>query len=398
MRFNLFSKMKPSGVDYLDDIPEHWSLIRVKYAAPFAYGDALASDSRDIDGNVPVYGSNGIVGYHSLANTSAPCLIVGRKGSFGKINYSNVPCFAIDTTFYVDERTANVNLRWLYYALQPLRLDSYSQDSAVPGLSREFTHNQWLPNIPIAEQQAIAAFLDQEIAVINTLIAKKRELIERLQEKRTALISHAITKGLDPTVPMRDSGIEWSGGEMPTHWTAQKLWTVAYLQRGHDLTTDERCPGNVPVYSSSGLSGYHDTVMANAPGVVTGRYGSIGKVFYTEDNYWPMNTALYVRNFWNNHPRFIYYLLQTLPFDAFSGKSAVPGIDRNDLHRLKVRRPPIEEQKAITEFLDHQMEQLDKVSARIHKVIERLQEYRTALISATVTGKIDLRSHVQGGS
>jgi type I restriction enzyme S subunit len=105
-----------------------------------------------------------------------------------------------------------------------------------------------------------------------------------------------------------------------------------------------------------------------------------------------------VRNFWDNHHRFVYYLLQTLPFEAFSGKSAVPGVDRNDLHRLSVVRPPIDEQIAIAEFLDHEIAQLERVFLRIHEVIDRLQEYRTALISAAVTGKIDVRAYLQGGS
>jgi len=95
-----YPQYRPSMVDYLRDIPQHWGTMRLKYAALFAYGDSLASDSRDIDGEIPVYGSNGIIGYHSVANTSKPCLIIGRKGSSGKINYSDAPCFAIDTTFY----------------------------------------------------------------------------------------------------------------------------------------------------------------------------------------------------------------------------------------------------------------------------------------------------------
>jgi type I restriction enzyme S subunit len=125
--------------------------------------------------------------------------------------------------------------------------------------------------------------------------------------------------------------------------------------------------------------------------VVTGRYGSTGKLFYIEEHFWPHNTSLYVSHFHGNCSRFVWYTLQTIDFAAHSAKAAVPGIDRNDIHVLPVVVPPSDEQLFIVAFLDHETARLDLLMAAATHAIDLLQERRTALISAAVTGKIDVR-------
>ena len=186
------AEMKESGVQWLGEIPAHWDIRNFKYIARLEYGDSLKAEDR-VNDEVPVFGSNGVVGSHNLSNTLAPAIIVGRKGSFGKVNYSNVPVFAIDTTYFVDERTTSENLRWVYYFLQILELDKTSKDSAVPGLGREEVYSLRSAVPPLHEQRAIAEYLDRETARIDALIKKNDELIALLREKRTALISAAVT-------------------------------------------------------------------------------------------------------------------------------------------------------------------------------------------------------------
>ena len=135
-RFRPYPEYRDSGVEWLGEIPAHWSPLLIKRVCRFCYGESLASNDR-ANGNVVVFGSNGPVGTHDSANTGAPCLIVGRKGSFGKVNYSADAVFAIDTTFVTDARYTQADLRWLYYTLQFARLDTVSKDSAIPGLARE---------------------------------------------------------------------------------------------------------------------------------------------------------------------------------------------------------------------------------------------------------------------
>ena len=129
------------------------------------------------------------------------------------------------------------------------------------------------------------------------------------------------------------------------------LGEVVELKRGYDLPKRDRAPGPVPLVSSSGITDQHAEAKVKGPGVVTGRYGTLGKVFFIPGDFWPLNTTLYVRDFKGNDPRFISYLLRTLDFFAYSDKAAVPGLNRNHLHQEIVRLPPLEEQRAIARVL-----------------------------------------------
>jgi type I restriction enzyme S subunit len=134
-------------------------------------------------------------------------------------------------------------------------------------------------------------------------------------------------------------------------WHASRLGDVLTLKRGHDLPDSQRQDGDVPVVSSSGITGYHSEPKAKAPGVVTGRYGTLGEVFYLEEDYWPLNTALYVADFKCNHPRFVAYFLEDVLRNYQSDKAAVPGVNRNVLHELKVRCPDTTIQERIAGIL-----------------------------------------------
>ena len=188
-------EMKPSGVEWIGEIPRHWNLSMLKYTARLVYGDTLISENRQ-NGVVPVYGSNGIIDTHSSANTLSPAIIVGRKGSLGKIQYSDVSCFVIDTAYFIDRRTSHVNLRWLYYILHALKLERF-RNSVLPGLNREDTEGQYVPLITTEEQIQIANFLDRKTEQIDELISTEQRKIELLKEYRQSLISEAVTGKID---------------------------------------------------------------------------------------------------------------------------------------------------------------------------------------------------------
>lgn len=134
-------------------------------------------------------------------------------------------------------------------------------------------------------------------------------------------------------------------------WMDVPLGSVLELKRGYDLPKDDRSEGSVPVVSSAGVSGHHDEAKVDAPGVVTGRYGTIGEVYYLTEPFWPLNTTLYVCDFKGNDPRFASYLLQTIDYWSCSDKGAVPGVNRNHLHELMVKLPPLPQQQAIASIL-----------------------------------------------
>ena len=138
----------------------------------------------------------------------------------------------------------------------------------------------------------------------------------------------------------------------PDGWRETTLGNVMTLKRGYDLPQRERRPGSVPLVSSSGVIGHHSESKVSGPGVVTGRYGTLGQVFYIPEDFWPHNTALYVQDFKGNDPRFVSYLLGSLDFSSYSDKAAVPGLNRNHLHEAPVRIPgSIVEQRAIAHVL-----------------------------------------------
>ena len=141
------------------------------------------------------------------------------------------------------------------------------------------------------------------------------------------------------------------GDEGTVQWCRVTLGEVVELKRGYDLPRRERISGSIPLVSSSGITDYHAEAKVRGPGVVTGRYGTLGKVFYVPEDFWPLNTTLYVRDFKGNDPRFIAYCLSSLDFFAYSDKAAVPGLNRNHLHRALVHVPPLDEQRAIAHIL-----------------------------------------------
>ena len=170
---------------------------------------------------------------------------------------------------------------------------------------------------------------------------------------------------------------------MTLKWEKVRLGDVAELQRGFDLPSTKRIKGEIPIVSSSGITGFHVEAKAKAPGVVTGRYGSIGDVFYLEQDFWPLNTSLWVKDFHGNDEKFIYFLLSNFDFKKFSDKTGVPGVNRNDLHAVNVLLPPLSEQKKIAQILST----WDKAISVTEKLLANSQRQKKALMQQLLTGK-----------
>ena len=176
-------------------------------------------------------------------------------------------------------------------------------------------------------------------------------------------------------------------------WHASRLGDVLTLKRGHDLPDSQRQDGDVPVVSSSGITGRHCEAKAKAPGVVTGRYGTLGEVFYIEDDYWPLNTALYITDFKGNHPRFVAYLLQNVLRNYQSDKAAVPGVNRNVLHELKVRWPDTATQMHIADILSAYDDLIENNRRRMALLEEAAQQlYREWFVRLRFPGHEHIRT------
>ncbi|MGP5059008.1 restriction endonuclease subunit S [Psychrobacter celer] len=170
---------------------------------------------------------------------------------------------------------------------------------------------------------------------------------------------------------------------VPNGWEEKRLGKVAEFQRGFDLPSAKRLDGNIPIISSSGVSGFHNESKVKAPGIVTGRYGTIGNVFLIDEDFWPLNTSLWVKDFHQNEIKFIYYLLQSFDFKKFSDKTGVPGVNRNDLHAVKVKVPPLPEQRKIAKILTT----WDKAIDTTERLIDNSKQQKKALMQQLLTGK-----------
>ncbi len=266
-------------------------------------------------------------------------------------------------------------------------------------MGKYWLDNGLFPVPPVDEQRAIASFLDRETARIDALIAKKQQQVELLQEKRAALITHAVTGGLDPKVKMKDSGVE-SLGAIPEHWKVQAVWMLFSSGRGRVISNIEIAdsPGQYPVYSSqtenNGVMGYVNTFDFEGEYLTWTTDGAnAGTVFARHGRFNCTNVCGTLRAKADlDYTFFCHALNQSTPW--FVRHDINPKLMNNVMSSIRVQVPPIEEQSAIAASLDWETSRIDALIERITESISLLREYYTTLISAAVTGKIDVRKEV----
>ena len=431
MRFGAYPEYSDSGVAYLGSIPANWRTKKLKHIAKYWVSNVnkVAEDNEipiRLCNYTDVYYNEFIDETRPFMETTATCEEIARfslkEGDVVITKDSEswddiaVPALVKKVNglvcgyhlAFIRSNQKHLVGQFLFRYLQSPQINQHFQVAATGvtrfGLPKEEIGSVAiaLPSIP--EQHKICGFIEHKTAQIDTLIHKKEELIEKLQEKRSALISRIVTQGLPPDAAkaaglnphpkMKDSGIEWLG-KIPEHWELMQLKWAIMFQRGHDLPSDSREEGAVPVVSSSGISAWHNVAKAKGPGIVTGRYGTIGEFHLIDGDYWPLNTTLYSIALHGNSPGFLRYLLTNLSplFLLNSVKSAVPGVDRNDIHSVSVAVPPVAEQRAILDYLDREGVRIDRMIEKVQAAIEKLTEYRSALITDAVTGNIDVRNY-----
>jgi type I restriction enzyme S subunit len=338
-------------------------------------------------GNIPVVGSSGIYARTEVPLVLHPTIVVGRKGSAGQPWLINEPSFPSDTAFYLDPiDPANMDLGFTYYALRQFQISA--SDDVIPSLQRHELENMLVPSPSLPEQRAIAGVLSK----LQGAVEAQDKIIATLKELKAATLAKLFREGLRGE-PLKQTEI----GEIPESWEVVPLKEVVELQRGFDLPSRLRKAGNVPVVSSSGVTGTHESAMVKGPGVVTGRYGTLGQVFYVEEDFWPLNTTLFVKDFKGNNPLFVSYLLQTLQMGDHNDKSAVPGVNRNSLHIIPVGKPQPDEQAEIGASLA-MLEKKIRVAEAEHATAGRLF---SSMLHLLMTGDLRLqRQHAgeEGGA
>jgi type I restriction enzyme S subunit len=201
---------------------------------------------------------------------------------------------------------------------------------------------------PLPEQRAIARVL----RTVQRAKEATEKVIAATKQLKQSLMRHLFTYGPVPVDEAEKVELkETDAGMAPSLWRSGRVDEFVKLQRGYDLPSQDRRPGNVPVVSSSGVTGQHSEAKVTGPGVVTGRYGTLGSVYYIEGDFWPLNTTLFVKEFKSCDPEFVSHFLRTLNLQSFNDKTSIPGVNRNHVHAMKVAVPPLREQRTIASLL-----------------------------------------------
>jgi type I restriction enzyme S subunit len=239
------------------------------------------------------------------------------------------------------------------------------------------------------EQTQIARFLNWKTAQINKFIRNKRRLIELLKEQKQNVINQAVTRGLDPKVQFKPSGVEWIG-DIPEHWEVRRLKFLARIRNGQDYKEVEAESG-YPVMGSGGQFAYSSAFMYEGESVLFGRKGTIDKPLYINGRFWTVDTMFYTEVSKLVSAKFLYFSALSFPFDYYSTKTALPSMTQQDLGNHPVALPPRDEQELIIQYIEEESQLIDQAITRAQREIELMREYRTRLISDVVTGQVDVR-------
>jgi len=436
MRLSPYREHKNTGIEWLGEIPRHWGtlplrrLIRmVKTGGTPAGADDSAFDDAGFNWYTPgdfserlVLGKSdralsdlGKLDVHTFPPMTV--MLVGIGATIGKVGIS------------VGESSCNqqingivcgdlVDPAFVAYYLRTMRsfIMQCGKYTTLPIINQDETKSLTITHPPLPEQRAIAAFLDRETARIDSLIAKKQKQIDLLQRKRAALISQAVTKGLDPKVKMKDSGVEWVR-HVPAHWRSCLLKRVADISYGVGGELDRTSTQGVPIISlpNVGIDGALDVseislcdhprqeiepnLMRKGDLLFNWRNGSashLGKTVYfdLDGEFTHVSFLLRLRFNPNGCSKYCYYLLNGFRSRGYfsSSKAGVNNtFNMSELQNLPVLLPPKAEQEAIAAYLDSEIARTLAPLPKIARSVETLEKYRAALISAAVTGKIDVR-------
>ncbi|EQB3613337.1 restriction endonuclease subunit S, partial [Campylobacter upsaliensis] len=247
-----------------------------------------------------------------------------------------------------------------------------------------------IPLPPLQKQKEIAEFLDSKCEKIQNYIDKKQKLITLLQEKKQALINEVVTKGLNPNIESKNSGIEYLG-LIPHHWEVRRMKFMASIHNGREQTEIADENGIYPIYGSGGILGKSMYFIYDKPSVLLGRKGTIDKPLFVEEPFWTIDTMFYTSVSKIVLPKYFYYLCLTIDFQFYISGSAIPSMTQYDLANISFALPPLQEQKQIANFLDEKCEKINSAIEKTKRQIELIKKYKNTLINEAVCGRINLQ-------
>ncbi len=424
-KYQTYPEYKDSGVEWLGSVPMHWIPVRFKHrfsekkkasnpmldAGSISFGRVIYKSSENLAPETKASYQEVLEGEFLINPLNMNYDLLSLRTALSEINV------VVSTGYIVirsDERLHKRYVRWLLQEFDVAHMKTLGS-----GVRQTINYmdigNSFFYEPAKIEQQKIASFLDHETAKIDTLIEKQQQLIKLLKEKRQAVISHAVTKGLNPNAPMRDSGVEWLG-EVPEHWTMPKISHIGKVLNGStpDKTNFSYWDdGTIPWLASGCLNS--EIVVEPSDYISVGAYQSCSVELIPDNSLLVgmvgqgktrgSSAILGIESCINQNMaaiiigkkikvKFIYFLFQAMYEDlrelGRGGNQAA--LNCEIISSVRIPLPPLHEQIAIVEMLDELLIKLNGLDKLAAAQIEILQERRTALISAAVTGKIDVRN------
>ncbi len=420
-----YDSYKDSGIEWIGEIPSHWEVKKGKRFIPLKNGFPFDSSKfspfsdsglplvriRDIESNAPQTFYKGEVVEDAIIDNGD--ILIGMDGDFNIAIWNGGKALLNQRVCKV-EKDEKFDGKFLFYLFPKYLkvINDLTYYTTVKHLSNNDLWKVKYPLPPKSEQTAIAAYLDRKTAEIDELIADKKRLLELYEEEKTAIINQAVTKGINPNVPLKDSGIEWLG-EIPEHWEMKRLKTIARVQTGRtpkiqNSQIDFFDSGEINWFTPADFDGNNELSDSKrkliSEAIETGEVeifpeysiylvsigATLGKVSFFRQKAsanQQINIIIFNQTF---NPLFGYYFLvgnkEMITLEA--DYTTLPILNQSKTKSLLFAVPPLEEQQSIVRHIETECARIDAKKSKTEKLIELLTEYRTALISEVVTGKI----------
>lgn len=409
-----YDSYKDSGVEWIGEVPSHWEIVPFKRAITINNGCDYKHVQVEENG-YPVIGSGGQFAWANQYMYDGEAVLLGRKGTIDKPMYYNGKFWTVDTMFYGISKK-NAKCKYLYYQAKIIPFERYATATALPSMTQTDLNNNRICLPPIDEQSSIATYLDKKCSEIDNVISAQQKRIALLQELKQSVITHAVTKGLNTNVEMKDSGVEWIG-EIPSSWNIVRLksdcslkgrigWnglrseefekeSYAYLVTGQDFISSDidwsKC------YQINKVRYDEDPCiqLENGDLLIT-KDGTIGKIAKVSNMDKPacLNSGIFVLK-QKSRDEFVQgYLYWSLYSDLLKDFNAYTSTGTTILHlyqnvfeNMPLVVPSKKEQQEISDYLDKKTKSIDSSISKAQHQVDLLQEYKLSLITEVVTGK-----------
>jgi type I restriction enzyme S subunit len=349
-----------------------WKEYKLGEIVELNYGKGLTENKR-ISGNVPVYSSAGITGCHNKPLVNSEGLIIGRKGTIGKVYHSNVPFFCIDTAYYILPNEEKYDLKFLFYKLKTLGLEDLNEDSAVPGLNRETVYNQDILLPELSEQKSIAS-------ILSSLDDK----IDLLHRQNATLEKMAETLFRQWFVERRPEPVE---GDAKEEWKSIYLGTLINIGSGKGLKKEDFIDnGLYPIFGANGIIGRTNKFLFNEKLIFTGRVGTLGNIFRIEkEKVWLSDNTLVIQPY--KYYNFVYFTLKFARLEDYNVGSTQPLIRQSDIKEIEISIPL---EDMLLRFEEFCIIQFNKIKAN-QSQIRTLTALRDTLLPKLMKGEIKVQ-------